>query len=63
VSYLGPPYLSFLSGHGESSRYAAAFADSADGGVESAHMCENENENKYSFLCVVLFSRMSETTR
>ena len=62
VSYLGPPDLSFPSGHGESSRYSSVFADNADGGVESSYMSENFKLG-YSFLCVVLFSHMYETSR
>ncbi len=62
MSYLGPPGLPFPSGYGESSPYAAALAGSADGGVESAYMREN-CKHGYSFLCVVLFSRMYETSR
>ena len=62
MSYLGPPDFPFPSGHGESSRYASVFAGSADDGVESAYMREN-CKHGYSFLCVVLFSRMYETSR
>jgi hypothetical protein len=62
VSYTGPPDLPFPSGHGESSRYTPTLADSSDVGVESTYMCEN-CKHRYSFLCVVLFSHMYETSR
>ena len=62
VSYPGPPDLPFRSGHGESSRYSSTLGGSADDGVESAYMCEN-CKHGYSFLYVVLFSHMYETSR
>jgi hypothetical protein len=62
VSYPGPPDFPFPSGHGESSRYEEDLTDSADDGVESAYMRDN-CKHGYSFLCVVLFSRMYETSR
>ena len=42
--------------------YVVVLTGSADDGVESAYMCEN-CKHGYSFLCVVLFSRMHETSR
>ena len=62
MSYPGPPDLPFPSGHGESSRYVSALTGSADGGVKSAYMRENCKRG-YSFLCVVLFSRMYALSR
>ncbi len=62
VSYPGPPDLPFPSEDGESSRYVVDLTDSDDDGVESAYMCEN-CKHGYSFLCVVLFSRMYKTSR